>query len=172
MRALPLAILGLCLGFGCSPAPTQSAWVRANGGLAGQPHLAKAQSALALLGAQTQSVHVSVINSDAAGAYAWPGGDVFVTRGLVDLLDQQELAAALAHEMGHLIADHTANPPSSLHGVSTGTAAEITADAIALKLLQNQGITRDVMLSMLRKVSRCNPTCRTAIQQRIDILSR
>ena len=172
MRALPLAILGLCLGLGCSPAPSQSAWVRANGGLAGQTHLAKAQAAFALLGAEKQSIHVSVINSDTAGAYAWPGGDVFVTRGLVDLLDEQELAAALAHEMGHLIADHTANPPSSLHGVSTGNAAEISADTLGMTLLQKQGMNRDVMISMLRKVRGCNPTCRNAIQERIDIVSR
>ena len=172
MRAfLPLAIVALCLGLGCSPAPSQSAWVRANGGLAGQAQLAKAQAALALLGTQTQSIHVSVINSDTAGAYAWPGGDVFVTRGLVDLLNQQELAAALAHEMGHMIADHTTNPPNSLRGASTGNAAEISADAIGINLLQKQGMNRDVMISMLRKVCGRNPSCRNAIQQRIDILS-
>ena len=177
MRALLLfAISGLLVGVGCSPAPSQSAWIRSQGGLAGQPQLAKAQAALELLGKdETRTVHLSILNSDAAGAYAWPGGDVFVTRGLVDLLDQQELAAALAHEMGHLIADRALNPPTSLHGSTGGDASEIAADATGVDLLANQGIERDVMISMLRKVScsaTVNPACRKAMQERIAILSR
>ncbi len=164
------------MGVGCSPAPSQSAWIRSQGGLAGQPQLAKAHAALDLLGReQTRAVRVSILNSDAAGAYAWPAGDVFVTRGLVDLLDQQELAAALAHEIGHLIADHALNPPTSLHGSTGGDASELAADATGAALLANQGIKRSFMISMLRKVS-CSPSispgCRKSMQERIAILSR
>jgi len=172
---LVLAMLGLMFGVGCSPAPTQSAWVRSNGGLAGKQEFAKAQVALALLsGAETQAIQVSVINSDAVGAYAWPGGNVYLTRGLVELLDRQELAAALAHEIGHLIADQTLNPPSSLGGTSDNRS-EISADAVGAQLLGKRGIKRDALVSMLRKVCCCpsvNSSCRRAMLERIEILSR
>ena len=173
--SLILVIFGLFVAAGCSPAPSQAAWVRANGGLLGSAHLARVQSAQGLLkSSDTGAIRVSVINSDAVGAYAWPGGEVYVTRGLVDLLDQQELAAALAHEMGHLIADHAADPPSSLRGAAEGKDSEISADAIGVDLLAKQGIDRGVMTSMLRKVccsGSVSPACRKAMLERIQILS-
>jgi len=173
--SLILVILGLFVTAGCTPAPSQAAWVRANGGLVGSAHLARVQAAQGLLkSSDTGAIRVSVINSDAVGAYAWPGGDVYVTRRLVDLLDQQELAAALAHEMGHLIADDSANPPSGLRGASDGQKSEISADAIGVGILVKQGIDRGVMTSMLRKVccsGSVSPGCRNAMLERIAILS-
>ncbi|MFO1241769.1 MAG: M48 family metalloprotease [Rickettsiales bacterium] len=42
-------------------------------------------------------------------AFALPGGQVFITRGLFDLLTTQgELAGVLAHEIGHVVARHGA----------------------------------------------------------------
>jgi Zn-dependent protease with chaperone function len=37
------------------------------------------------------------------GAWAWPGGRIEVSRALIDRLDDEQLAAALAHELGHLL---------------------------------------------------------------------
>ena len=39
-------------------------------------------------------------------AFAAPGGYVFVTRGLVDRVDEAELAGILAHEITHVIEKH------------------------------------------------------------------
>lgn len=42
-------------------------------------------------------------------AFALPGGQVFITRGLLDLLQTEgELAGVLAHEIGHVVARHGA----------------------------------------------------------------
>ena len=52
---------------------------------------------------------VTILNSPAINAFALPNGYLYVTRGLITLAnDKSELASVLAHEMGHVIADHAA----------------------------------------------------------------
>ncbi|HET7321572.1 MAG TPA: M48 family metallopeptidase, partial [Longimicrobiaceae bacterium] len=49
--------------------------------------------------------HFYVIDSPVANAFALPGGYVYVTRGLIEQTeDGAELAAVLAHEIGHVAA--------------------------------------------------------------------
>ncbi|HWL06243.1 MAG TPA: M48 family metalloprotease [Xanthobacteraceae bacterium] len=53
---------------------------------------------------------VTLLNSPAVNAFALPGGQLYVTRGLVALAnDSAELASVLAHEMAHVIAQHAAS---------------------------------------------------------------
>ena len=50
---------------------------------------------------------VTILNSPAINAFALPNGQLYVTRGLLALAnDEAELASVLAHEMGHVIARH------------------------------------------------------------------
>ncbi len=52
---------------------------------------------------------VTMLNSQSINAFALPSGQLYVTRGLVALAnDESELASVLAHEMGHVIAHHAA----------------------------------------------------------------
>src|SRR6202163_1310052 len=52
---------------------------------------------------------VTILNSPAVNAFALPNGQLYVTRGLVALAnDNSELASVLAHEMAHVIARHAA----------------------------------------------------------------
>ena len=52
---------------------------------------------------------VTILNSPAINAFALPNGQLYVTRGLIALAnDEAELASVLAHEMGHVIARHAA----------------------------------------------------------------
>jgi len=54
-----------------------------------------------------QAYRVTVLNSPAVNAFALPGGYVYVTRGLLALAnDASEVAAVIAHEMGHVTANH------------------------------------------------------------------
>lgn len=49
----------------------------------------------------------AVLNTDAVNAYSAPGGYVFITRGLYNMLpDDQQLAAVLAHEISHITRRH------------------------------------------------------------------
>jgi len=53
------------------------------------------------------------VNAVYANAYAFPGGSIAATRGiLVELDNEAELAALLGHEMGHVNARHTAEQMS------------------------------------------------------------
>src|SRR5579863_2533510 len=50
---------------------------------------------------------VTILNSQSINAFALPTGQLYVTRGLIALADDDsELASVLAHEMGHVIAHH------------------------------------------------------------------
>ena len=52
---------------------------------------------------------VTLLNSQSINAFALPSGQLYVTRGLVALAnDESEVASVLAHEMGHVIARHAA----------------------------------------------------------------
>ena len=52
---------------------------------------------------------VTILNSPAINAFALPNGNLYISRGLIALAnDRAELASVLAHEMGHVIADHAA----------------------------------------------------------------
>lgn len=48
-----------------------------------------------------------VIDADSINAFSAPGGYVFLTKGLYQILDSEaELAAVLAHEIGHIVQKH------------------------------------------------------------------
>ena len=56
---------------------------------------------------QGETYRVTLLDSPSVNAFALPGGYLYVTRGLLALADDSaELAAVLAHEMAHVIADH------------------------------------------------------------------
>ena len=50
-----------------------------------------------------------VVDDPTPNAFALPGGFIFVTRGMLNLMDSQaELASVLGHEIGHVTARHSA----------------------------------------------------------------
>lgn len=54
-----------------------------------------------------------IVDSPDVNAFALPGGHVYVTRGiLARISSEDELAAVLAHEIGHVAARHLASQPS------------------------------------------------------------
>ena len=54
-----------------------------------------------------QSYRITILNAPAVNAFALPDGSLYVTRGLLALADNSsEVAAVLAHEMGHVTANH------------------------------------------------------------------
>ncbi len=61
-----------------------------------------------------------VVDDPTPNAFALPGGFIFMTRGMMDLMDSEaELAAVLGHEIGHVTARH------SVTQISRGQLAQI-----------------------------------------------
>ena len=56
----------------------------------------------------------TVIDSEDINAFAFPGGYIYINRGLMAYLDSEaELAAVLAHEVGHVTARHAVRQKSA-----------------------------------------------------------
>ena len=92
----PLVSQAAASGFGTDEDPLLAPWVRRIGS-----RLA-AQSPRGDL-----TPRFAILASDAANAFALPGGQVFVTRGLLDsVASDDELAGVLAHETGHVARRH------------------------------------------------------------------
>jgi len=71
--------------------------------------------------------HVAILATDDVNAYACPGGYIFVTRGALNMVDDEaELAAILAHEVSHVTERHIVNAlrNSKLMDVGADIAAE------------------------------------------------
>lgn len=74
----------------------------------------------------------AVLESPVQNAFAVPGGVIFVSKALVAILDDEaELAAVLAHEVGHVAAKHALKSTQRaqlISGVGTITAASVGGD--------------------------------------------
>src|SRR5947209_7009762 len=123
---------GCLVGCAAGP-PAWSGWAAREGGLSDGPPPPAIVGACALLA--TPLSHVRVLASNRPCAYAWPDGDIFVTRGLVSLLGEDELAAVLAHEMGHLLGGgRRATASGDPHALAGSGDVEEQADAGACDL--------------------------------------
>ena len=81
------------------------------------------------LAAQTEGDNPSLpwsfifLNTDVINAFALPGGQVFITRGLVERMDNEaQLAGVLGHEIGHVTARHANNRIVRQTGLSIAVA--------------------------------------------------
>jgi predicted Zn-dependent protease len=130
------------------------------------------------------SYRFHVLDMPTPNAHALSSGHVFVTRGLLAMLDDEaELAAALAHELGHLSRRHAAerarHRQTMLEAVleavrTTGSIAvgssvaregllairrysreqELDADRAALAYIRQAGYRADAVLSLIEKLRR------------------
>ena len=99
------------------------------------------------------------VNATYINAYAFPGGTIAATRGiLLELDDEAQLAALLGHELGHVNARHTARQMSK--GTVAQTLATGVAMAVGMKYQEYAGLAGQVgMLGagmLLAKYSRDN----------------
>jgi Zn-dependent protease with chaperone function len=177
--AIRFACLLVLVGIGCAHTPGASSretWVARFGGLdrtQPQQRLEAARDRL-LPDPLRSDITVAVLRSNEPGAFSWHDGSVFATRGLLRVLDDDELAAALAHEVGHILRDRgrgSAGRVLSLRGQSdAAAAAEFEADAAGMSLIKQAGIPNGSMASMLLKVrdaATLTPRCRADMTCRV-----
>lgn len=74
-----------------------------------------------------------VLDDPGFNAFAAPGGYVFVTKGLVDRVDEAELSGILAHEISHVTGKH------HLLALSAKARSGLAAQLIASRLRQDVG---------------------------------
>lgn len=68
----------------------------------------------------------SLVKSDALNAFTIPGGHIYMYEGLYDKLDDDELAAVVAHELAHNTAKHTIKKFQGVLGYNIIAGAIIT----------------------------------------------
>lgn len=77
-----------------------------------------------------------VVDDPTPNAFALPGGPIYITRGLMSLMDSEaELASVLGHEIGHITARHSVNQLSRAQLAQIG----MVAGMIFVPQLQNFG---------------------------------
>jgi predicted Zn-dependent protease len=118
---------------------------------------------------------------DTENAFALPGGYVYIFKALLEKLDDDEIAAILAHEIGHVCAKHTIKRLQAGLGyqvlqilvmrgaednytrrkayeafaqlmLAYSRSDEFEADALAIKYLRKAGIDQKAMLRVLDKL--------------------
>ena len=131
----------------------------------------------------TETYRVTLLDSPSVNAFALPGGYLYITRGLLALADDSaELAAVLAHEMAHVVADHgikrqrrvasvsikervagrvmsdgdakLALARDELDAASFSRAQELEADRIGTKMMSDAGFDPLAAVDFLRSMER------------------
>jgi hypothetical protein len=177
-KTIGITLLLLSLATGCNAVSgDRASWMSQQGGILLDPGRQERVDSIAhrlVIGHPELPTTVRILNSDAVCAYGLPDGTLFVTRGLLDRADDDVIAAALAHEMGHLLGDGYVRPVVSVKGCNEDLGAEGRADAYGVELLRLQNLPPDSMVRMLRIVRDSNslsPTCVRAMGQRIEWLN-
>jgi beta-barrel assembly-enhancing protease len=119
-------------------------------------------------------------------AFALPGGQIFVTEALLSLLEREdELAGVLGHEVGHVLARHSAERlakqqltqsligavavgsgsydtaqlaqlAGSLINMKYGREDELEADSLGLRLSREAGYDPRAMISVMQKLEKAS----------------
>jgi Zn-dependent protease with chaperone function len=171
VRAWALTVCGVWVGAGCSTLPA------APGGNNQALAQRAADETVAKLtaGIEVGAVRVRVTGSARVGAFSGPDGSSELTSGLVERLDEDEIAAAVAHELGHVLGGRNGGTSSALDGRPGATTddAEVRADRFATRLLARAGYTPAAMGRTLAKVMQSpgmTPAIRARLAKRIALL--
>lgn len=98
-------------------------------------------------------------DQDTVNAFALPGGQIFITLGLLTRLENEaQLAGVLAHEMGHVIERHTAEQMAKnqlgqwlIVAVSTGVASDQSQNSSNNPAVIAQMVNQMIQLRYSRK---------------------
>ncbi len=134
--------------------PTPPEWLATHGGTESGPVEARAARLAQPLiaGCHGQLISIHILANDTLTAFSWPNGELFISEGLANALNDDELSAAIAHELGHLLNGGQLQSVVALNGTSSALDIEERADAIGSALLQSQNLPPPAMITMLQKV--------------------
>ena len=113
-----------------------------------------------------------VLNDEEVNAFSLPGGFVYVNKGLIDKVDNDdELACILGHEVAHIVARHSIKKLQAIMGYSilrilvaavpesgqVGNAADIAFTEIMLGYGRDDELLADQLASRYAKLAGYNP---------------
>jgi predicted Zn-dependent protease len=172
------ALLAACAGCSTPAGSTVDRWIASQGGTVEGPGATRLRAVAGPLVDRYTSGRGSLhlLDSDVPGAFAWPDGRIFVSRGLLTLMNDQAMTAAVAHELGHLLAGGHLDPPASVRGRPRDSALEeeCRADAIGVRLLRENHVdaaAMPAMLAALYAATRTPAACRDSLRERADRLT-
>jgi hypothetical protein len=180
IRCLTIIAISSCAALGCTTSATMQ---RGDHEIISRPSrtdaimLRRAEAAMDRLRPayhRPATVHLSA--ELGLAAYSWRNGRIVLTRDLVNILDDDELCAAIAHEIGHLICDEAENKNwlFALRGVH-GLAEEEAADANGRTVLRQAGRPEVALTRVLSKIRRAKQTpspLRQQLAARMALLPR
>lgn len=130
-----------------------------------------------------------IVRDDSLNAFSTPGGYVYVNTGLLKVVNDDELACVLGHEIGHITARHSikrlqaglgtqmvvelvlgvsnnrliakaADIMLNITGLSYSRKDEFQADELGIKYARKAGFDPSVMVSLLEKLKNDSPKLR------------
>jgi hypothetical protein len=118
---------------------------------------------------------VCVSKSVIPSASSWSDGTIYLSTGLLRILDDDEVVAAVAHELGHIThaSDACVRQIHALDG--SRDDVEQAADAAAIEMLRRSGVplaSLSRVLMTVRDLPETRRELRPAITRRIELLPR
>jgi predicted Zn-dependent protease len=84
-----------------------------------------------------------VLEAPQLNAFATPGGNVFITRGMLERMKSEaELAGVLAHEIAHVLRRH------HLKAIQKGAQTALAGDALSQALANRSGANREKLIAL------------------------
>lgn len=97
-----------------------------------------------------------LLRCDGRNAASLPGGRIYITRGLYEVLHEDDLlAAVIAHELAHVMERDHFKP--RCNSPAAALAREERADALAVGYLQEAGIRPTAMADVVELIRRQQP---------------
>jgi len=132
--------------------------------------------------------HFKVLEDDEINAVSLPGGFVYVNKGLIDkVANDDELAAVLAHEVGHIVARHSIKKLQAIMGYSlfsilvaqvpkgrggVGTAADAAFTELLLGYSRDDELLADQLAARYTKLAGYDPHGMIAFLEKLQDINR
>ncbi len=95
-----------------------------------------------------------IIDSGEINAFALPGGFIYIYKGLLDIIEEPELAAVLGHEIGHVAARHGIKRVQAVFGYQLLAIVALVALGDKPEAGQIQQIANDIFTLVILGYSR------------------
>lgn len=132
--------------------------------------------------------YFKVLDEEEVNAFALPGGFVYVNKGLVEkVANDDELASVLAHEVGHIVARHSIKKLQAMMGYSilriltvaipqgaaeVGNAADIAFTQIMLGYSRDDELSADQLGVRYTKLAGYNPRAMIDFLEKLQEINR